>query len=91
VTDRLKFVGGGGGGPLTINVAEVVFVRPPPTPWIVNGYVPGVVLMSALTVNVEDAGGVIGFGLKPLVMPEGNPIVLKVTAELKFVAVVLIV
>src|SRR4051812_19533796 len=90
-TASVKFVSGGGGAALTISVAEVVFVSPPPMPLIIIGYAPGVVLMLALTVNVEDAGGLNGFGLKLPVAPEGNPLTLSVTAELKLVAVLLIV
>ena len=76
---------------MTISVAGVVFVRPPPTPLIVSEYVPGAVVISALTVRIEEAGGVTGFGLKLPLAPEGNPLTLKVTLELKLVAVVLIV
>src|SRR5947207_15754745 len=75
----------------TTRVAFAVRVRPPPVPLTVSGKLPAAVLLTVLIVMVDDCGGVIGFGLKDADAPDGRPLTLSVTAELKLVAVELTV
>src|SRR2546422_10041426 len=71
----------GAGAGLTAKVTDVVRVRVPFTPVIVNASRPGGVPAPAPSVIVEEA--VAGLGLKLPVAPPGNPLTLKVTAAVK--------
>jgi hypothetical protein len=64
---------------VTTSVADVVRVREPLTPVIVNGYVPSTVLGAVEIVKLELAPDA-GFGLNVAVAPAGKPVVEKVTA-----------
>lgn len=66
---------------VTTSVADVVRVREPLTPVIVNRYVPSTVLAVVEIVKLELAPDA-GLGLNVAVAPAGNPLVEKVTAPL---------
>ena len=65
----------------TVRLSEVVFVKLPDTPLMVNETVP--VVADALAAKVNKLVEVAGFGLNPAVTPVGRPEALNVTLPLK--------
>jgi hypothetical protein len=57
--------------------------RPPPVPFTTNGYVPTVTVACVVIVSAVLAFGVKGFVPNDAFVPDGSPVTLKVTGELK--------
>src|SRR5258708_3810462 len=70
---------------VTTRLTVVECVLPPPVPVTVIGYVPAGVDADAVRVisEVPDPGAAIDDGLKPAVAPEGRPVAVSTTEELK--------
>ena len=79
---------------MTVRVTAAVWVRPPPVPVTVIGYVPGAAVPATVRVITEEPepGAAIGLTLKDAVTPVGSPEAERVIAELKlsFAAVVIV-
>src|SRR5579872_4238988 len=73
---------GGGATGLTTKVTVVVCVSNPLVPVIDSKYDPATVLDVVLTVSVEAPEPVTDVGLKPAVVPAGNPLTLSPTEPL---------
>ena len=67
----------------TVKEVLAVWVRPDVDPVTVNGYVPTGVFADVVTVKVEDPAPATDVGLKPGVTPEGSPLTVKLTLEVK--------
>ncbi len=68
--------------PCTVNATVAVWLKLPFVPVIVKVYVPGVVLLPAFTVIVEEPEPVTETGLKLTLTPAGAPVALKLTFPL---------
>src|SRR2546427_2667791 len=69
------------GSQFTTSLTVTVCVLPPPVPVIVRVYVPLGVPPLVFTVSTEEV--VAGFGLNPVVEPDGNPLTEKLTGPVK--------
>lgn len=77
--ERLKL---GCGAGLTVRVIDVVCVKLPLVPVIINEYVPPAVVLVVFTVSVDVPEPVTVLGLKPGVAPVGSPLTLSPTTPL---------
>lgn len=68
---------------MTDTVIVVVCDKLPEIPFSINGYVPTVTVAWVVTVSTVLAVGVTGFLANSAVIPDGRPVTLRFTPELK--------